>query len=195
MHQLYSTVVILGRAGVRTVEWGVWYCSPFSVGINAACVCVCVWFCSHLFWTSSSLDVPAGVKQRRKVTHDFSSTFFLLRCMPLFFSREGFSRSFPSSTVKSNSVYLRFNRSPLDLLGIFIFIFYYITFNITYYSTLFRNTPSSTYNSTICYLLVVLYCFKKNLNASKPSEHPPPHRGSCIQINFRGYSSSTVSRQ
>ena len=26
------------------------------------CVCVCV-FSSHLFWTSSSLDVPAGVTQ------------------------------------------------------------------------------------------------------------------------------------
>ena len=41
---------------------------------------------------------------RRKVTHDFSSTFFL-RCVPSFFSREGFSRSFPSSTAKSNFVY------------------------------------------------------------------------------------------
>ena len=40
---------------------------------------------------------------RRKVTQDFSSTF-LLRCVP-FFSREGFSHSFPSSTVKSNFVY------------------------------------------------------------------------------------------
>ena len=36
-------------------------------------VCVCV-FSSHLFWTSSSLDVPAGV------TQVLSSTF-LLRCM------------------------------------------------------------------------------------------------------------------
>ena len=36
------------------------------------CVCVCV-FSSHSFWTSSSLDVPAGV------TQDFPSTFFL-RC-------------------------------------------------------------------------------------------------------------------
>ena len=61
-------------------------------------VCVCV-FSSHFFWTSSSLDVPAGV------TQDFPSTFLLLRCMPLFFSREGFSRSFPSSTVKLNFVY------------------------------------------------------------------------------------------
>ena len=40
---------------------------------------------------------------RRKVTQDFSCTF-LLRCVPKFFSREGFSSSFPSSTVKSNFV-------------------------------------------------------------------------------------------
>ena len=77
-------------------------------------------FSSHSFWTSSSLDVPAGV------TQDFSSTF-LLRCMPLFFSREGFSRSFLSSTVKSNFVYYRFNRSPL--VGHFYFYFYFMFFN------------------------------------------------------------------
>ena len=42
----------------------------------SACVCMCVCvFSSHLFWTSSSLDIPAGV------TQDFSSTF-LLRCAP-----------------------------------------------------------------------------------------------------------------
>ena len=29
---------------------------------NVVCVCVCV-FSSHPFWTSSSLDVPAGVTQ------------------------------------------------------------------------------------------------------------------------------------
>ena len=29
---------------------------------SSLCVCVCV-FSSHLFWTSSSLDVPAGVTQ------------------------------------------------------------------------------------------------------------------------------------
>ena len=61
-------------------------------------------FSSHSFCTSSSLDVPAGVTHRRKVTQDFLSTFFL-RCVPSFFSREGFSHSFPSSTVKSNFVY------------------------------------------------------------------------------------------
>ena len=40
---------------------------------------------------------------RRKVTQDFSCTF-LLRYVPKFFSREGFSSSFPSSAVKSNFV-------------------------------------------------------------------------------------------
>ena len=72
----------------------------------SVCLCVCL-FSSHLFWTSSLLDVPAGV------TQDFSS-IFLLRCMPLFFSREGFSHCFPSSTVKPNLI-------VLHLLGIYIF--------------------------------------------------------------------------
>ena len=64
------------------------------------CMCVCVFFPFIL----DIMDVPAGVTQERKVTQDFSSTF-LVRCVPLFFSREGFSHSFPSSTVKSNFVY------------------------------------------------------------------------------------------
>ena len=38
--------------------------------------CVCVVYSSDSFWTSSLLDVPAGV------TQDFSSTF--LRCVPNF---------------------------------------------------------------------------------------------------------------
>ena len=33
-----------------------------TIVINTVCVCVCV-FSSHSFWTSSSLDVPAGVTQ------------------------------------------------------------------------------------------------------------------------------------
>ena len=64
---------------------------------------------------------------RRKVTQDFSSTF-LLRRMPLFLSREGFSRSFPSSTVKSNFVYSN-DLIALHLLGIFIFYFLFFIFS------------------------------------------------------------------
>ena len=68
---------------------------------DAACVCVCflpIHSGHQVRWTYQ----PGS--HRRKVTQDFSSTFFL-RCVPLFFSREGFSHSFPSSTVKSNFVY------------------------------------------------------------------------------------------
>ena len=54
-------------------------------------VCVCVFF-------PCILDVKF-VGSTCRVTQDFSS-IFLLRCVPLFFPREGFSRSFPSSTVK-----------------------------------------------------------------------------------------------
>ena len=40
------------------------------------CVCVCVFvFSSHLFWTSSSLDVPAGV------TQDEGHTGFLIHLL------------------------------------------------------------------------------------------------------------------
>ena len=53
---------------------------------------------SHLLWTSGPWTYqPPGV------TQDFST--FLLRGLPSFFSREGFSRFFPSSTVMSNFVY------------------------------------------------------------------------------------------
>ena len=51
------------------------------------------------------VDAPAGAKQ------DLST--FLLRCLPQFLSREGFSRPFPSSTVKSNFGYPRVSRSQL----------------------------------------------------------------------------------
>ena len=42
----------------------------------------------------------------------------------IFISQEGFSRSFPSSTVKSNFVYPRNNRSPLVGRYLFIIIFW-----------------------------------------------------------------------
>ena len=65
------------------------------------CVCVCV-LSSHLFRTSGLWTYLLG-SHRKKVAQDFSA--FLLRCLPSFFSREEFSRSFPSSTVRSNFVY------------------------------------------------------------------------------------------
>ena len=62
------------------------------------CVCVCCFLPIHSGHEVRWMYQPG--LHRRKVTQDFSSTFFL-RCVPLFFSREGFSRSFPPSTVKS----------------------------------------------------------------------------------------------
>ena len=91
-------------------------------------VCVCV-FC-HLIsfgrrtYERTSRGHTGGRSHRRKVTQDFST--FFLRCLPSFLSREGFSRPFPSSTVKSNFVYPRINRSPL--VGHDFFIFYFLFF-------------------------------------------------------------------
>ena len=68
---------------------------------RSPCVCVCV-LSSHLFWTSELWTYQPG-SHRRKVTQGFST--FLLRCLPQLLWREGFGRSFPSSTVKSNFVF------------------------------------------------------------------------------------------
>ena len=43
-------------------------------------VCVCV-FSSHLFWTSSSLDVPAGVTQKEGHTGFFILHLFAVRAL------------------------------------------------------------------------------------------------------------------
>ena len=79
------------------------FLASFSPSPTCVCVCVCVCFLPihsghQVRWTYQ----PGS--HRRKVTQDFSSTFFL-RCVPQFFPREGFSHSFRSSTVKSNYVY------------------------------------------------------------------------------------------
>ena len=86
---------------------------PITRNRFIVCVCVCVCVCvlsSQLFWTSGLWTHQPG-SHTGKVTKDFST--FLMRCLPYFVLREGFSRPFPSSTVKSNFVYPRNNRSPL----------------------------------------------------------------------------------
>ena len=64
------------------------------------------------FWTPDLWTQQPG-SHRRNVSQDLSTTFLVVRCLAYFLSREGFSRSFPSSTVKSNVFYPRMNRSPL----------------------------------------------------------------------------------
>ena len=59
--------------------------------LGPVCVCVCflpIYSGRQVRW----MYQPGS--HRRKITQDFSSTF-LLRCMPLFFSREGFTVPFP----------------------------------------------------------------------------------------------------
>ena len=65
-------------------------CSDLS--LKTMCVCVCV-FSSHLFWTSRSLDVPAGVTQEEGHTGFFihlpsavHALIFLARRIPPFLS-------------------------------------------------------------------------------------------------------------
>ena len=72
-------------------------------GGDAVQQCVCVCFLPIHSGHQDRWTYQPG-SHRRKVTQDFSSTFFL-RFVPSFFSREGFSHSFPSSTAKSNFVY------------------------------------------------------------------------------------------
>ena len=99
----------------------------YTYDISVYTVCVCVRVCCHPIYSRHQVCGDQPGTYRRKVTRDFSA--FLLRCLPKFLSRERFSHSFPSSTVKSNFAYERFNRFPLcindkvvlHLLGIFIF--------------------------------------------------------------------------
>ena len=77
-----------------------YHCRGVSLLNGYCCVCVCflpIYSGRQVRWM-----YQPGL-HRRKVTQDFSSTF-LLRRMPLFFSREGSSRSFLSSTVRSKNV-------------------------------------------------------------------------------------------
>ena len=90
---------------------------------------MCVFF-SHSFWTSSSLDVPAGVTQEEGHTEFLIHLLSAVRA--LIFSREGFSHSFPSSTVKSNFVLCTNDLIVLHPLGIFILFFSFLVRKIPY---------------------------------------------------------------
>ena len=85
--------------------------SAFQVGGGSAfSVCVCVGVSPHPFWTSRSLDVPAGVTQEE------GHTGFLIHLLSavhvLIFLARRIQQFLPSLTGKSNIVYERFNRSP-----------------------------------------------------------------------------------
>ena len=87
-----------------------------------ACVCVvCVVIPFIVDVRFVDLYLPAGL-HRRNVTQDFSTV--LLRCLPSFFSREGFSRSFPSSTAKS-TVTVLCTTNELIVVHLLAFFFFF----------------------------------------------------------------------
>ena len=55
-------------------------CKAFLAITSTQCVCVCV-FSSHRFWTSSSLDVPAGVTQEEGHTGFFIHLLSAVRAL------------------------------------------------------------------------------------------------------------------
>ena len=103
---------ILRRERDREIILHTVYCIQGTILYARVCVRVCVVI--PFILDVRLVDAPA------EVTQDFST--FLLRCVPLSFSREGFSRSFPSSTVKS--ILCTNDLIVLHLLGIFIYIYY-----------------------------------------------------------------------
>ena len=86
------------------------------------CVCLLLCMLSFHLCRTSDLWTHQPRSHTKKVTQDIST--FLLRGLPSFLSREGLSRPFPSSTVKSNFVYPRINRSPLVGHIFYYFIVY-----------------------------------------------------------------------
>ena len=87
------------------------------------CVCVCV-FSSHSFWTSSSLDVPAGVTQEE------SHTGFLIRLLSavralIFLARR--IQPFLSLVDREVEFLCTNDLIVLHPLGIFNFIFYFFS--------------------------------------------------------------------
>ena len=93
------------------------------VFVYGSCVYVCV--CCHPIYSGRQVvDVPAGVTQE-KGTGNTGFIRLLSAVLALIFSREGFSLSFPWSTVTTNFVYERTNRSLL-VGQIFLFFYFFL---------------------------------------------------------------------
>ena len=58
--------------------------------LHCVCVCVCV-FSSHSFWTSSSLDVPAGVTQEEGHTGLLIHLLSAVRALSVTFRKQAIS--------------------------------------------------------------------------------------------------------
>ena len=82
------------------------------------CVCVCV-FSSHLFWTSSTLDVPAGVTQEEGGHTGFLIHFLSAVRALIFLAR----RIQPFLSLVGREVEFCDDLIVLHMLGIFIYLF------------------------------------------------------------------------
>ena len=91
-----------------------------ETGTVTTTVCVVIPFVLDVWF----VDAPVEGTQEEGHTWFLYNTF-LLRCLPSFLTREWFSRSFPSSTVKSNFLNPRIHRSPFDwhiIMSCFYFV-------------------------------------------------------------------------
>ena len=86
------------------------------------CVCVCM-FSSYLLWTSSSLDVPAGVTQEEGHTGFF---IHLLSAVHAFILLPRRIQPFLSLVDREVEICVLINLIVLHLLSILFFIFYFL---------------------------------------------------------------------
>ena len=101
-------------------------------------VCVCV-FSSHLFWTSSLLDVPAGVAQEE------GHTEFIIQLPSAVHAFIFLARKIqPFLSLVDRSRILQFNRSPL----VGHFFFFLVRKNPSYRDSNSRSNVSEGYEVT-----------------------------------------------
>ena len=128
--------------------------------------CECVWcvFSSDLFWTSSSLDIPAGVTQEKGDTGFLIYLLSAVRAF-IFLARRIHPYSFPSSTVQPNFVYQRFRA--------FYFYFFGEEKSHQEFSFFVQNIPRNNEKGTSA-------CYRQNKILKKitfSAQGPPARHG------------------
>ena len=95
------------------------------------CVCVCV-FSSHSFWTSSSLDVPAGVTQEEGHTGFLIHLLSAVRAL-IFLARR--IQPFLSLVDRKVEILCTNDLIVLHPLGIFILVFLFLLLFLLLFSS------------------------------------------------------------
>ena len=102
MRLLFPVPRFFQQTNSSLVNFRVHTCQMSPLG----CLFVCV--CCHPIYSGRQ---TCG--RHQPGSHRTSPPSFYIQCLHSFLWREGFSRPFPSSTVKSNFVHSQSNRSPL----------------------------------------------------------------------------------